>query len=375
MRLSGSTRFTLFSFLVCSAGSIGLAACSRGGAAQGNPPRGPSGPIAVAVADAERQDMARQVTLTGPVEPIRLVGVNSRASGSILAVRVLEGDRVRPGQVMAELDSRETSAQLDRARAVLANAETAFRRSEQMRASQIITSAEFEQARAAYGAAKSDVDLWETRFEFSRVLAPVRGVVTTKLVEAGSAVTPNQRLFDVAEDSLLVVRVQMSELDVVHVKVRDQVAVQLDAQPGVELEGRVQRIFPAADPQTRLVPVEIALARAPANVVVRPGFLARVHFALERRAQSLVVPASAVGASATGAYVYVVQADTLIRRAISTGLTSAGMVEVDSGLDAGEQVVISGQLNLRPGAKVRVSSATPPPPPAPPAGAAGGNQP
>jgi hypothetical protein len=87
-----------------------------------------------------------------------------------------------------------------------------------MRASAIVTDAEFEQARAAHGTAQSDVDLWETRLDFTRVISPTAGVVTAKLVEAGSAVAVNQRLFDIADDSLLVVRVQMSELDVVHVR-------------------------------------------------------------------------------------------------------------------------------------------------------------
>ncbi len=333
------------------------AACSGGGQAQ--PPAGgrsSGGPTPVAVAPVERRDLAREVVLTGPVEPLRLVGVNSRAAGTILSVLVVEGDRVRPGTLMAELDARETSAQLERARAVLANARTAFERSQQMKAAGIVTEAEFEQVRAAHATAQSDVDLWETRLDFTRVLSPTAGVVTAKLVEAGSAVTVNQRLFDVADDSLLVVRVQMSELDVVHLKPGAPVAVQLDAQPGALLAGWVRRVFPAAEAQTRLVPVEVALRSPPAGVTVRPGFLARARFDLDPRPNALVVPAAAVGAGATGAYAFVVEADTLVRRAIETGMTSAGLVEVIRGLAAGELVVTSGQVNLRTGMAVRVAT-------------------
>jgi membrane fusion protein (multidrug efflux system) len=283
------------------------------------------------------------------------VGVNSRTAGTILSVRVIEGDRVRPGQVMAELDARETAAQLDRVRAVLANAERAFRRAEQMRASQILTDAEFEQARAAFVMAQSDVELWAARLEFSRVLAPTAGTVTAKHIEAGTAVSVNQRLFDIADDSLLVVRVQMSELDVVRIAPGDSVAVQLDALDGVTFPARVRRVFPSADPATRLVPVEVALGRAPNRIVVRPGFLARVRFGVDRRAGALVVPASAVGAGTAGSFVYIVDADTLVRRAVTTGLTSGDQVEITSGLDGGERIVTSGHLNLRPGARVRVT--------------------
>ncbi|MGE3618419.1 MAG: efflux RND transporter periplasmic adaptor subunit, partial [Gemmatimonadales bacterium] len=302
--------------------------CSSGSQAQ--PAARGGGATPVAVAEVTRRDISRDVVLAGPVEPIRLVGVNARAAGSILAVRVVEGDRVQPGQLMAELDGRETNAQFERARAVLQNAKAAFERAEQMHQSRIITDAEFEVARASYGTAQSDVDLWETRRDFTRIVAPTAGVVTTKYIEAGTAVTNNQRVFDIADDALLVVRVQMSELDVVHVKSRDSVAITLDAQPGAELHGWVRRVFPSADAQTRLVPVEVALNRAPSGVTVRPGFLARVHFDLERRPATLVVPASAVGAGGTGTFVYVVQADTLIRRPVATGMTSEGWVQVDS---------------------------------------------
>jgi RND family efflux transporter MFP subunit len=309
----------------------------------------------VAAAAATRRDLARHVTLTAPVEPIRIVGVNSRASGTILSVRVIEGDRVREGQLLAELDARETEAQLERAEAVLAAAQSAYERGRQLHENQMITTVEFEQARAAYETATSDVALWRTRLDFTRVLAPTAGVVTLKHVEAGSAVSVNQRLFDVADDTLMVLRVQMSELDVVHVQERDPVTVVLDAYPGVRIPAWVRRIFPAADPQTRLVPVEVALGRAPRGTAVKPGFLGRVEFALGRRSDVLTVPASAVGAGGTGPFVFVVDADTLVRRGVQTGLTSEGYVEIASGLEAGELVVTSGQVNLRAGAPVRIT--------------------
>jgi membrane fusion protein (multidrug efflux system) len=114
-------------------------------------------------------------------------------------------------------------------------------------------------------------------------------------------------------------------------------------------------VFPSADAASRLVPVEVALGPAPRGVEVRPGFLARVEFALDRRRGVLAVPAPAVAASDAGAYVYVVQADTLVRRGIETGITTAGWVEVMRGLAAGDRVVTSGHSNLRPGAEVRVN--------------------
>jgi len=162
-------------------------------------------------------------------------------------------------------------------------------------------------------------------------------------------------MFEIAEDSLLVVRVRVSELDVVHLEPGNPVTVQLDAYPEARITGRIRRVFPSADAASRLVPVEVALGRRPAGVEARPGFLARVEFALDRRADVLAVPASAVGVSNGGAFVYLVDADTLVHRPVETGLTVAGWIEVTAGLAAGERVVTSGHVNLRPGTVVRVA--------------------
>ncbi len=327
--------------------------CSGGESA--NAPRRADRLIPVAATAAARRDLSRSATVVAPVEPVRMIGVNSLMSGTVLALHAQEGDWVRAGQLLAELDARETRAQLERARAVLASAEATFERNKQLYASQIITAAEFDESRSGFEVAKSDVEVWRTRFEFSRITAPSAAMVTAKHIEAGSAVSPNQRAFDLADMSQLVVRVRLSELDVVHLQPGAPLDVSLDAYPDVRFPGRVRRVFPSAELQSRLVPVEVALGPIPAGLGVRPGFLARVTFALDRRAGALAVPAPAVGVGEGGAYVFVVQADSLVRKPVSLGLTAEGWVEISQGLEEGDLVVVSGLANLQHGARVRLT--------------------
>lgn len=317
--------------------------------------RAARGAIAVAVERVAASDLARQVTVAAPVEPIRSVSVSSQAAGTVLEVLVEEGSRVQSGAPLATLDARETSAQLERARAVLVNAEATFQRSEQLRARELASAADLDAARAAFGIAKADVELWRARLAFTRITAPVSGIVTAKRVERGSTVSENQVLFELADASVLVLRVRVSELDVVHLQPGLMVDIRLDAYPDARIEGRVRRIFPSADAGSRLVPVEIALGPMPKGVVARPGYLARAEFSLQRRSGVLTVPTSAVGAVDSSSYVYLVEADTLVRREVQTGMTAEGRVEVVNGLAIGERVVRSGHANLRPGMAVRVS--------------------
>jgi RND family efflux transporter MFP subunit len=336
-----------------------LAGCSSGSSAEGGAStrgarRGPQA-IPVAAVEARPRDLARTVVVTGPVEPLRTVPVNSLTAGTVLRVVVQEGDRVAIGQLMAELDARETSAQLERARALLANAEAAFRRAEELRARDLVSTAELDAARSAFETAKADAELWRTRADFTQIKAPAAGVVTVKHVERGAAVSAHEAMFEIAEDATLVVRVRVSELDVVNLDRGRPVTVQVDAYPGAHIPGRIRRIFPTADATSRLVPVEVELGVRPAGVRVRPGYLARVEFAIERRDGVLAIPTAAIGVSEGAQFVYVVSADTLLRKPVRTGLTAAGWVEVLDGLSSGERVVSSGHVNLRPGARVRVS--------------------
>lgn len=310
--------------------------------------------VPVAAAEAQPRDLSRTVTVSGPVEPLRTVQVHSLAAGTIELVPVEEGTRVRPGQVLARLDDREVTAQHARAQAVLQGAEAEFHRAEQLRARELNSVADLDAARASFHTARADAELWSTRLDFTRVTAPIAGVVTVKHVERGGAVSANDPLFEIADDATLVVRVRVSELDVVNLTPGGQVSVQLDAYPDRRLSGRIRRIFPSADAQSRLVPVEIALGPPPAGVAIRPGYLARVELSVESRRGVVAVPAAAVGVSEGRPYVYVIEADTLVRRPVDTGLTASGWVEVTRGLASGERVVSSGHMNLRPGATVRV---------------------
>lgn len=328
-------------------------ACGGGDAPAQAGPDGPGGGervVPVGTALVERGSIAREVDLSGAVEPIRWVGVNSQLSATVLSVHAEEGNRVAAGAVLARLDVRELAPQLTSAEASYEVAKAAFERAEQLRERQVITLPEYERDRAALAAAEAQVHQLQTRMAYGTVRSPLSGVVTEKNVEAGDVVAPQEQLFRVADLSTLVVRVGVSELDVGELAAGDEVEISLDAEPHRPLRGRIRRVFPAADPVSRLVPVEVALEPgSPA----RPGYLARVQLRLGERRDVAVVPAGAVLSEAGGDIAYVVIDGRAVRREIETGLVSKGRVEIVSGLAPGETVVVEGNHALRDGAAVR----------------------
>lgn len=324
-----------------------------GGGGRGGPGGGRGGPTAVETAPVALGTLAREVTVSGTVEPIRTVAVNAQMGGALLDVNVEEGSPVREGQVMARIDAREIAAQVRSAQASYGVAQAALERAEQLRQRQVITAAEYERDQAARDAARAQLDGLRTRQGYSTVRAPSSGVVTVKSVESGDVVGAQTKLFEIADVSVMVVPVRVSELDVVKLSPGDRVRVELDALPGRTLEGRIRRVFPSADPATRLVPVEVALQGEGARAA-RPGFLARVSLALGQNQGVKLVPQSAIVQSAGETSVFVVRDGKAERRPVETGLTSRGQVEVLSGLEPGEVVVTVGNNSVRDGAEVRV---------------------
>lgn len=338
-----------------------VAACGGTGTeAQTNVGRGrrrPAGPEPVEVARVEIGTIARTIEVSGNIEPLRNVAVNAQLAGALREIHAEEGTRVREGDVLAAIDDREISAQLAAAEASFELAQANFDRSERLRAQQIITTAEFERDRAALAAARATRDQLHTRLGYATIRAPIDGVVTAKSVEAGDIVGVQTRLFTIAYVDTVVVRVQVSELDVVGIRRGDTVQLGLDAFPGQTLAGMIRRVFPSADPTSRLVPVEVALAGEDARRA-RPGFLARVNFVIGAREGVKLVPASAVVTNAAGShFVYVVAGEQAERRIVRTGLTSEGRVEVVEGVDSSDVVVVAGANTLRDGARIRVVNA------------------
>lgn len=331
-----------------------LAACGGEESAGGGRPGGfggaPAQPVETAV--VEQGDIARTIVLPGTVQPIRTVGINAQVSGALLEIPVEEGDRVDEGQILARLDVRELQAQLRSAEASFEVAEDALERSTQLLDRQIITRPEFEADRTAFEAARSQLDQLRTRVEFADVRSPISGVVSVKAVQAGDIIGTQGRLLEIAEVDTLVVRVQVSELDVVQIRPGDPVTVELDALPGQALQASVRRVFPIADPATRLIPVEVALSSGDA-ARVRPGFLARVAFQLDPKPNANLIPAGAIVSRGGGEGVYVVSDSTVVLRTVTPGLTAAGMIEIVDGLSVGERVVTLGANLLRDGSKIR----------------------
>ncbi|HET7040028.1 MAG TPA: efflux RND transporter periplasmic adaptor subunit [Gemmatimonadales bacterium] len=274
----------------------------------------PPPPVYQAVPAAAR-DIVVSASAAGAVEPITTVEVKSKASGEIIEVAVEVGDVVRPGQRLVRVDPRvpqnaltQAQADLEVAKAQLANAQSQLRRSEELYKTQSITEQEIETARLA--AANANAQLVRARrslddatiaFEDTDVRAAVAGVVISRAVEVGtviSSATSNVGggtvLLTMANLDTIQVRTLVDETDIGKIRPGMAVTIAVDAYPNRPFEGEVLKIEPQAVTQQNVTMFPVLIRIANTEGLLKPGMNAEVEIHVGRRDSVLAIPNAAL---------------------------------------------------------------------------------
>lgn len=337
--------------LAVSLGALAVG-CSKG--ASSSPPSAER-VAEVRAVEVRPRTLEVRITAVGTVAPENRVLVAAQEGGVVTALAVREGDPVRAGDLVARLDDREISAQFAEAEARLAEARMAHARAASLEREGLIAQADADAARATFEVARARAEALRTRLSFTRVSAPVAGVVTVRHAELGDTVAARAPLVELASGRA-VLRVPVSELDVVKLAVGHRATIRVDALPDLVVGARIDRIFPAADPASRQVTVELVIEDPPSRL--RPGFLARAELVVERLSEALMVPEPAVlRGSEVPTFVWVIDGEVARVRPVEVGLRQGGEARILRGLSAGERVVVEGVAALREGGRVRLKGA------------------
>ena len=314
------------------------------------------------------QPVASEVNFTGTIEARHELPIgNSGDTGRIVAVDVQVGDRVRRGQVLAQLDDSvlapqvaQLSAALDQAHAQAALSAAEYRRGVAVGPSGGLSAQDIEKLQAAsimdaanIKVVAAQLAVMRAKLALTRIVAPVDGIVLTRNAEvgqiAGSGGTP---LFELEDSGQVEMIGQVAEQDMADLRVGQSASVYLIGNPQ-PFVGRIWLLGAVIDPQTRLGEVRIALTP---NAVLRPGAFARSMVTLTR-AERPVLPQTAVMADTDGSYVYVVGRDGQVeRRPVHVGNVIPAGVVITAGLSGRERVVSMDGGFLHSGEKVNVTT-------------------
>jgi len=345
-----------------------LVACS-----EKDPP--PPPPVPVTVATAERRPVPFELAATGTVEPLQTVAVQAQIGGILRRVAFKEGDEVKKGQVLFELDDRpyraalaQALAALNRAKAQAANAAQEAGRYEALAEKQYVTAQQYEGARtnaaatqATLAGSQAEVDQARLNLQYATIRAPITGRTGSLLVRQGNLVRANsaQPLVTINQLRPILVRfaVPAPNLPLVQEHLGKNIVVRVEPTGGgAPSEGTLSFIDNAVDTSTGTILLKGRFPNDDGSLW--PGSFVNVRLQLYVEPNALVIPASAVVNGQQGNFVFVIQTDSsAATRAVTVTRTAGDFAVVSGGVQAGDRVVVDGQLRLRQGSKVQIKAA------------------
>lgn len=305
--------------------TVGLSACGKKD----------TGPIQVPTVVVEEQDIQLTTEATGTVEPVDTVAVKSQASGMIMKMPVEVGTYVKPGDLIAEIDTRNLTNDFQRTAAAAQAAESTIvvQRSALERASRlfkdgIITRVEYEaavlnnaNAQSALVAAQTNLSVAERNLEFARVRAEISGTIINKDASVGSVVSSavsnvggGSTIVTIADLSRVRMRVLVNETDIASVKVGQDASVTVDALPNRTFRGRVEKIEPKAVVQQSVTMFPVLVSLDNPEQTLLPGMNGEVSMIIQQRRNVIAVPIDALRSRAEISSIGValgIQADSL----------------------------------------------------------------
>lgn len=321
-------------------------------------------PVPVELARADTRGIAAYYRAASVIEADRLVDLVARVQGRVRQVAVEEGQWVKQGQVLAELENDRERIQLEKAELAVADKARLLERSRGMLEQELVSRQEFDDVESAWKLAVAERDLAAIALEDTRLRAPFAGQVTERRVVAGQQLAAGFAAFSLGDFEPLRVRVHLPEDVARKVEAGQRVLVSPEGQAegegaaagaGRQVEGTVERISPVVDPATSTVRLTLLLEGAGPDL--RVGGFVKVRITTDRHHDALAIPKLALVEEGALTSVFVAEADTVRKVEIEVGLHDESHVEILSGLEPGACVVTMGQGGLRTGSPIRALNA------------------
>lgn len=383
-------------FLIGTLAALGLlSGCYQAPQTSGEMP-----PAAVTTVPAESKAVPVYLDQIGNVAATETVTLRSQVSGKVIAANFVEGSDVKKGQVLFEIDPRPFQATLAQASASLAQAQASrdtahleFDRMEAVKNTSAISETEYDQKKGALAvaeaqviAAQANVETAQLNLEYCTIKSPMDGRTGQRLVDPGNLVKENdtnlvniQKLtpifvdFTVTEDDLPTIKKYLNQNNL-----KVEIWLPSEFEQAVNTARMQSSTAPASAPATapapaivrptrlgELVFIDNAIREGTGTIKIRasvpnqdralwPGQYVRVRVVLTTLPDAVVLPSRAVQIGQIGAFVYVVKDGVAEMRPVTVGQKHGETVVIESGVSAGEQVMITGQMTVYPGAKVMV---------------------
>ncbi|MCF5868097.1 efflux RND transporter periplasmic adaptor subunit [Aeromonas veronii] len=323
----------------------------------------PEFPVTAMVTKA--QDWIPTIEAIGFIEPNQGVTLSTELSGTIDTITFESGKPVKADQLLLSLDSSVEKANLRASQAKLPAAKAKFDRFQNLYKTSSISKEQLDEAEAAYRSLEADIESLKATIARREVRAPFSGVVGLRNVFLGQYLQPGTDIVRLEDTSVMRLRFTVPQTDISKIKLGQTIKINVDAYPQTQFDGHITAIEPAVNFQSGLIQVQADIPNNDGQL--RSGMFARASIILPTVKDQIVIPQTAISFTLYGQNVYVLKEGeetdkegnkVKVLRAkqvvVKAGERRGNDVHVLSGIQAGDQIVLSGQVRLSNDTKVHV---------------------
>ena len=338
------------SLVVALATALALAACGK----QPTPTAQPPTPVRVQPATSGPASPA--IATNGVVAIKGEMRLSFKVAGVIKSIRVREGQEVKKGERLADIELTEVNAQVEQAQQLAEKAHRDVERGERLYNDQVISLEQLQDLRTQASVAQAQLNGAEFNRGYAVITAPGDGVILRKLAEERELTPAGQPVLILGtHDRGYVVRTALSDREVVQLKLGDPAEIRMDAYPNQSIAGSLSEIAGAADSRSGMFPVEVRFDSVPVSLA--SGLVAKLnlHSSASRAKQLTYVPiAAVVEGDGDRASVFVVNGDRAKRRQVRVAFIGNEAIALADGVQPGERVVTDGALYLQDDERIEI---------------------
>lgn len=302
-----------------------------------------------------RGNISSNISATGTINPVNYVDVSTNVAGILESVNVKENQQVTKGEVIARIDSRQLQATADDAKATLANTKADFDRYSTLLSEGAISQQQYDTAKMNYDKAVAAYDRAEAQLSDSVITAPMSGVIIGTPLKAGqtisTGISTQMIIATVADLSQLEIYLTVDETDIGNIKKGAKVDFTVDAHPGKTYTGTVRDIALGTKGNMGTTSSSVVYYTVRVSIPEQysadffPTMTARATIHGQEQNNVLIVPLAAVRTDKLGEYVYVIKNGKPERTSVTTGITGDTMIQIVKGVNEGDEIVVSGDVN------------------------------
>lgn len=310
--------------------------------------------IPVEIAKATNGEISAYYSSTATLEAEDEATVVSKVRGMVTEINVEEGNFVNADEVLAQLEDEQLELEAKRAKATMDRLKNELIRKEELFNKNLISAQEFENAKYEYQAQKSEYELAQLKIKNSKIRAPIKGVISDRLIKVGNMINTDQEVFEITDFDPILAVLKVPEHEMSKIEKGQQALLQVDAIKNETFEGKVLRVSPTVNPETGTFEVTVSIRDE--SKQLRPGMFGRVRIVYDTHNDALMIPKNAVIQEDGMNSVYVIKNSMAYRRNVKTGYSNGNNIEVLEGLAPSDTVVTIGQSSLQDSALVEIVS-------------------